>query len=176
MNPSLSISSKSDENKNLDNDMKLFYEVNTQIKPSKFQKWIKEIKKKYKLSLIFDLVNLALSLVFCAVYILTTYNPNIFHLNITYFWYNFFSIIYFLVDYLFNTLTNPIDNKSEFAIYNLVEITTIIPFLIIRLAFGMMEDLTSEGHKLTTALVSLRIFRVEYLGKYIVKNNLSIKN
>lgn len=168
MNDSFSNSSKSNSSKNGEDEMKFIYEVNAPIKPNKFQKWIREIKKKYKLSLIFDLVNLALSITFCALYIISTYDPSNFHKNTSYFWYSFVSIIYFLVDYIFNSLTNPIDNKYELFIYNTTEIITIFPFLIIRVVFGFHEDLTSTGHKLTAALVSIRIFRVEYLGKYIV--------
>lgn len=176
MNNSEPNTSKSNDSKNIDDDMKFIYEVNTPVKPNKFQKWVKEIKKRYKFSLIFDLADLVVSIGFCSLIIISNYNPHIFHMNQTFFWFNFCSIVYFFINYVFNLITNTIDNKSDFIFYNLIEITTIFPYFIIRIVFGFYEDLTSDGHKITSAFVALRIFRIEYLVKYIVSLKFFIKS
>jgi len=175
MNSSSENTSKNEDSKNMDDDMKFIYEVSTPVKPNKFQKWIKEIKKRYKLSLIFDLADLAITIAFCSLIIFSNYNPDMLHMNQSFFWFNFSSIIYFFLNYIFNLITTTIDSKSEFIIYNLIEVITIIPFFLIRVIFGLHEDLISDGHKITAALVSLRIFRVEYLVKYFVIYFLKIK-
>ncbi len=159
---------------NQEEEFDLFYEVNPSKQPNKFQKWIREIKRKYKLSLFFDLINLFLSIAFCLLTIVSNYSPSIFHMNEKYFFYNFCSIIYFLIDYLFNILTVTVENKYNFAIYNIVEIITIFPYLAVRVILSMNEDLLSDWHKLTTAFVIIRIFRIDYLGKYIVRIKLII--
>ena len=164
INSSISKIPNADNNQD---EAKLLYEVNTNTNKY-FHKWIREIKRKYKLSLFFDLINLFLSTAFCVTTVISNYSPSFFHMNEQYFYYSFCSIIYFLVDYLFNCLTYTIENKYEFITYNIVEIITIIPYLVVRIIFGMNEDLLSDGHKLTTALVTIRILRIEYLGKYIV--------
>jgi len=169
MNNPDSNTSRSKISKQAEEDMKFIYEVNTPIKPNKLQKWVKEINKKYKISLIFDLADVFVSMVFCSLIIISNYNPHIFHMNKTFFWFNFCSIIYCFINYVFNLITNTIDNKTEFIFYNLIEIITIFPFFVIRVVFGFYEDLTSDAHKITSALVTLRIFRVEYLVKYFVK-------
>jgi len=167
--------SKSIDSKN-DDDMKFIYEVNTPVKPrNRFQKWMKEIKKRYKISLMFDLADLVVSICFCSLIIFSNYNPYIFHMNETFFWFSFCSIIYFFINYVFNLITNTIDNKSDFIFYNLIEIITIFPYFIIRIVFGLHEDLSSDGHKITSAFVTLRIFRIEYLVKYFVSFILYLK-
>ncbi len=168
MNNSFENSSKNEISKGMDDNTKFIYEVNIPIKPNKFQKWVKEIKKRYKLSLIFDLADLAISLAFCSLVIISNYNPHIFHMNSTFFLFSFCSVIYFFINYVFKIISDSIDNKSEFIFYNIFEIITIAPYIVIRLVNGLNENLTSDLHKISSVLVTYRIFRVEYLVKYFV--------
>ena len=141
---------------------------NNSIQISKFTKCINDYKKKYKLTLFFDVLNLILSISCIITYIYSTYDPNIFAYNQTFFWYNFLARVYFLIDFIWSIITVKGDKKFEFFGYVLQEITTIIPFLFVRLINGLNEIYTNSSYLITNSLVCLRFIRVQYLSKYIV--------
>jgi hypothetical protein len=143
-------------------------EINSNSPISKWVRLLNEIKKKYKIGLIFDLLNFFLSVSCCFVYIYSTYDPRLFSGSMSYVWYNFLTRIYFLCDFIFNLITNKGEKKIEYYFYIIVEMVTIIPFLLIRIISGIKEDFIQFQYILTDALVCIRIIRVQYLSKYIV--------
>jgi hypothetical protein len=143
-------------------------DVNNAMYISKYSKWLNEFKRKYKLNFIFDVLNLILSVSCIATYIFTTYNPSTFSNNQGFFWYNFLSRIYFLIDLILTILTTKDEKKLEFYMYLIEEIITIFPFIFVRISGGLNEDYTNTGYLLTNALICVRFYRIQYLSKYIV--------
>jgi hypothetical protein len=119
---------------------------------SKFLKWFADFKKRYKMALIIDIVNLALSVVCVILYIYSTYEVKSFSDKQSLIWYNFFARIYFLTDFLISVFSIKTDSKLTFYIY---------------VFNGMKNDYTSAIFMVSCSVVTLRIWRVEYLSKYI---------
>ena len=61
------------------------------------------------------------------------------------------------------------EKKIEYYTYLLVETITIIPFLLVRVILGISEDFINLAYVFTNALVCIRVVRIQYLSKYIVK-------
>jgi hypothetical protein len=161
-------SQMNDSNKVSKVDHDTITEINGNSPISKWVKILNDIKKKYKIGLIFDLLNLGNSVACCSAYIYSTYDPSAFSNSQSYIWYNFLTRIYFLCDFIFNLLTMKGEKKFEYYTYVLVEMITIVPFLFIRLIAGINEDFIDVSYLLTNALVCIRIIRIQYLSKYIV--------
>jgi hypothetical protein len=154
--------------KEKEKDKDTMTEINNNSQISKWVKLLNEIKRKYKIGLIFDLLNFSLSVSCCATYIYSTYDTQLFSGSSTYVWYNFFTRIYLLCDFIFNLITNKGEKKFEYYTYFLVEMITIVPFLFVRLINGVKEDFIDINYLLTNSLVCIRIIRIQYLSKYIV--------
>lgn len=146
-----------------------------------FYKVFEELKHKYKINLIFDICNLILSVASCALYITSTYYACSYHKSQSYLLFNFLTRCYFLIDFILNWLTSG-KSKMKFSdyMYISVEIITIFPYILIRLIIKFEENYSNPMFILTNSLISLRIFRIEYLSKYIVSKifslNLNILN
>jgi hypothetical protein len=134
---------------------------------NKTSKWFSDLKKKYKISLLFDIVNLSLSVVCTILYIYSTYDVATFTNNSSVFWYNIFARIYFICDFTINMFSIKTENKISFYMYVFVEIVTSFPYIVLGLSMGMIADFTSDIYMITSSLVTLRIWRIEYLSKYI---------
>jgi hypothetical protein len=134
---------------------------------NKMSKWFSEVKKKYKLGFIFDIVNLLFSVACTALHIYSTYDPSTFIQNKSLLWFNLISRVYFIIDFLINLITLKSEKKFSMITYIIVEIITTLPYIIVCLVNKMEADFTSDIFMLISALITLRMWRIEYLSIYI---------
>lgn len=147
---------------------KNIYEYHDNNLFKKFFKLFEELKNKYKINFFFDLCNLVLSIASCCLYIQSTYYACIYHKSQFYLMFNVFIRVYFLIDFIFNILSKKTKWKSGDYIYILIEIITIMPYLVVRITVKFEENYSNFYYLLTNSLISLRIYRLEFLSKYIV--------
>jgi hypothetical protein len=134
---------------------------------NRLSKWLSEVKKKYKIAFYFEIMNFVLSLTCCSLYIFSTYSPIIYLQNKSFFLFMFFARFYFLTDFILTLLTMKSDGIVEMVSYITIEVSTTIPYIINGIANGMRDDFTSSIYMIIHSVITLRIFRVEYLSKYI---------
>jgi hypothetical protein len=133
---------------------------------SKLAKWLSDLKKKYKFSVFFDLVNLILSIACIVIYIYSTYDPSTFMINKSFFWFNFLCRVYFVCDFAFHLLTEKSEKIFDFYKKILTEVVTSVPYIFIRLIIKMEEDFTNDIYMITSAIICLRIYRIEYISNF----------
>lgn len=145
------------------------HETHESSSKRRFWRSLDEMKQKYRLNLIFDVINLILSIVGCLLYIISTYQACNYHGSRFYLLFNIIIRIYFLIDFSLNMLTSKKAKWSfEDFTYILSEIGTIMPYILIRLIISFEEDYTSFWYLISNASISFRISRLEYLSKYFV--------
>ena len=128
-----------------------------------------EFKNKYRINFIFDVINLILSFASCVIYVVSTYYACAYHKNQTYLTYNIISRIYFIIDFLLNLLASKRAKwKISDIIYIVIEVITIFPYFIIRIISGFEENYSRVEYVISSSIISIRIYRIEYLSKYIV--------
>lgn len=151
------------------NSIKAQYDATEGYAKKNLARLFEGLKQKYKINLIFDICNLILSVTSCIIYIISTYYACSYHKSQSYLLFNFTTRCYFLIDFILNWIAAG-KTKMKFSdyMYIFVEIITIFPYLWLRIIVKFEEDYTNTWFILTNSLISLRIFRIEYLSKYIV--------
>lgn len=134
----------------------------------KVLKSINDVISKYKFNFIFDVFNLTFSVASCAVYIISTYYACSYHQSNSYLLFNLVTRIYFIIDFLLNIFISK-RTKWKFSdiIYITIELITILPYFIIRIVSGFEENYIDFKYVFTLSLITIRIFRIEFLSKYI---------
>ena len=107
-----------------------------------------------------NLLNLLLSLACIVIYIYMTYNPHIFLIHNTFFYFNFFCRIIFLIDFIFDLILMAIEKKFNY-LDILVEIISIFPFFVMRFICGMRFDLINNADMIISSFITFRLIKIK---------------
>ena len=127
---------------------------------------------KYFLSIefgnILSLLNAILSVACLMIYIYTNYQPNIvlIYSNI-FFIINFSCRCFFALILIFDIIVGKYDFTFKKITSLILDVLSIIPYLLSRISIGMKEDLISKTHLITSSFVCFRLFSVQIVKKYI---------
>ena len=107
-----------------------------------------------------NLLNLLLSLACIVIYIYMTYKPQIFLINNTFFYFNFFCRILFLIDFIFDLIIMAIEKKLNY-LGILVDVISIFPFFIMRFICGMRFDLINNADMIISSFITFRLIKIQ---------------
>ena len=120
---------------------------------------------------IISMINAVLSVGCVMIYIYTDYQPNVVLINSSYFFIvNFTCRCFFMLILIFEILFG----KYNFSFKNMttliLELLSIVPYLLSRITVGMRENLISQTHLITSSFICFRLFKVNAIKKYIHTN------
>ena len=117
---------------------------------------------------IISLINAILSLGCVIIYIYTNYKPNVVLIHSSYFFIiNFTCRCFFTLILIFDILLGKYDLSFKKMTKLILEILSIIPYLLSRISVGMTENLISQTHLITSSFICFRLFNIESIKKYI---------
>ena len=122
----------------------------------------------FKLGNIIAIMNIFLSVITVAIYIYTTYAPNVVLIySKIFFVINFSSRCFFAIIFIYDIINGHFDFSFKSIIMVLSEIISIFPYLFSRFTAGMNENLISSSHLITSSFVCVRLFKILLLSIYI---------
>ena len=120
---------------------------------------------------IISLLNAILSVACLMIYIYTNYQPNVVLINSNIFFIiNFSCRCFFALILILDIIAKKYDFSFKKIISLIMDVLSIIPYLLSRITIGMREDLISKTHLITSSFICFRLFSIQILKKYIHNN------
>ena len=120
---------------------------------------------------IISLLNAILSFVCLIIYIYTNYQPQVVLINSNIFFIiNFSCRCFFALILIFDIIIGKYDFSFKKMTSLILDVLSIIPYLLSRISIGMRENLISKTHLITSSFICFRLFSIQIIKKYIHNN------